>query len=269
MPPFLLLLLIGGGLAAAIAASAGRRYALSEDCQTSLLGGMSADEVQAWTQNEIVGPLRTARDGKGVIAFRSVDGELPYEVVAEVAVCQGNLQLPVLDGGLGVSEGEAKQLCRIDGRTAYMPAERDDPTEIALYLYQQIAHPRCAVLEFGLWGDDSSLVFPSDAAECLFLALVLGVKMELLAQTLDDRYTVTAEDMERAAAVCPQDVGITRGSGTLGTVGSGHGTVGGAQKASFGASIGAPPGLNFRQMAADANRGVLHPAHVLTGAIFR
>ncbi len=253
MPPILLFLIIGGGLAAAVAAaSAGRKYALSEDCQINRLAGMTPVEVQDWLKDYLVVALQTAFSGEGVVAFRSIHGALPEAVYGEVEETVVYLQ------DRGFTEREARKLAYIDGDTAYLPAMPADAEEVAYYCYQQIAHPNCTVITFGTWGDESSIVWPSPAAKCIYLALLIGAKLELLAKTLDEGYAVTPADLERAAAVCPQYV--EEGRSEL------HARPG----AQLGVSVGnRGSGLDFSRMAADANRGVLHPSHVLTGAIFR
>jgi len=86
---------------------------------------------------------------------------------------------------------------------------------------------------------------------------MIGTKMELLATTLDAKYTVTPEDLAQVAAVCPQSRAAWGGEGDRPRPGA------------KGMSIGRAPGLDYSRMAHDANAGMLHPAHLLTGAVFR
>jgi hypothetical protein len=154
-------------------------------------------------------------------------------------------------------------LSRIDGTTVYLPAEPANPEDLAMYMFQQLAHPDCAVLTIRNWGalPDSGLeeeiVWRTQAAECLYLAMFVGMKMELLARTNDPQYTVTPEDLSRVASRCPQSAASWSPQ-----------PPGGRPSAYAGVSVGQAP-VNFARMAADANSGTLHPAHVLTGRVFR
>jgi hypothetical protein len=103
------------------------------------------------------------------------------------------------------------------------------------------------------------IVWPTPAAECLYRMLAIASKMELLATTLDQRYAITPEDLAGVAEVCPQSRAAWGGEGPR---------PGGGATRFAGVSVGAD-GLNFAQMAHDANAGMLHPAHILTGAVFR
>jgi hypothetical protein len=254
--PLLPILILGGAAAVvAVVATRGSRYALSEDCQVSKLATMGPDEVQKWLTETLAPTLAKAYEGKGVMVMRPVDGQsVPQFVVEEVAGCREGLAAE------GLGETQIDALCRIDGRTVYLPVDPEDPREIATYLYQQAAHPNCAVLVIKDWdaSDVEGFVqWPSQAAECLFYALMIGTKMELLAKTLDDKYTITPEDLARVASVCPQSRAAWGGPG------------GSPRPGATGMSVGAAGGLDYRRMAQDANAGMLHPAHVLTGAIFR
>jgi len=265
MSPLLLLLIIAAGGAAVYAYSQTEKYALSEDCQTNKLADMGPQEVSDWLAAHVEEPFNRAREGRGVIAMRPVDGQiLPPFVAKEIQSSQDAL---VADG---MSLEDAKKLFRIEGTTVYFPAEPGDPFEIALYLYQQIAHPKCAVIQVKNWmadvnGPDNGIkeyVWPSQAAECLFQAFYVSIKMALFAETLDDSYQVTEEELMAAANACPQNR----------TAWAGTPARGGAMT-SYGVSIGnngmGTDGINYRAMARDANAGHLHPAHVLSGAVFR
>jgi hypothetical protein len=258
MPFPLLPILILGGAAAivAVVATRGSRYALSEDCQVSELATMGPDEVQKWLTDQLAPKVAKAYEGKGVVAMRPVDGQsVPQFVVDEIALCRAGGGFATGDHRAGLTESE---ICgRIDGRTVYMPVDPEDPQFIALYLYQQVAHPNCAVLVIKDWGGINVTEFvqwPSQAAECLFYALMVAMKMELLAKTLDDKYAVTPEELAKVASVCPQ----SRAAWS-------------PRPQPTGLSVGAAAagGLDYHRMARDANAGQLHPAHVLTGAIFR
>lgn len=286
MLPFFWPLVFLGGAAVAIAvgANASSKYALSEDCQTNRLADLNPEEMQEWLVEKLLPALDRAQNGRGVIMYEPIPGEpVPQFIVDEVAACQAGLQAE------GLTLDEARTLCRIDGKRVYMPADPDDPAELAMYLYQQVTHAHCRVMRVQNWAvdldsppgmvpDKKQIIWPSGAAECLFRGIRVVVKMQLYSQDPVDRYIVTPEDLAGVAEVCPMaqwgaGAGAPQNFGVqpINPIPATPKTFAAQRKTIPGMSVGANSEgqLNFGRMADDANRGYLHPAHVLNGAIFQ
>jgi hypothetical protein len=255
--PLLLILLIGAGVAAGVAFAGREEYALSDDCTSNRLIEQRPEEVAQWIETHGRKHLEAAFAGRGSFAVRPAAGEPLPQAAVERMVAQYNA---LVDGGM--SPEAARQLARIDGTTLHLLAEPNDPIEVALVVYQALVPPACRVVELQNWQGyldgygAGQIQPPTPAAECFLLALYVGVKLEMLAKTGNEDYQITPEDMARIAQVCPQPVTMAGNA------------AGGRALRAPGVSIGASE-LDFAAMARDANAGRLHPALILSGAVFR
>ena len=257
LPLIPILLIAAAGVAVAVAAG-GKRYALTEDCQLSTLSNLTPEESQQWVEQQLLPAFTAAADGKAVIKIRG-PMPLPPELLAELEGIRVALQKPVSEGGAGLTAAQAEQMAGVHGDVVHIPAEPGDAFDVALYCYQQLAHPNCAIATLAAWGQGETISFPSAAAECLFRAIVIAVKMQFFATTGDKSYEITQEDVEAAIKVCPA---ATQQA-------SAGGRVQHPSAAPFPNVGGYGVGFNTRAIAHDANRGVLHPVRVLTGEVFR
>lgn len=253
--PLLVLGVVAVGVGAALASGGSSRYALSSDCQTNELAHMDAGQLQEWLRTRIAPNLETALAGRGSVRMEPIAGQpVPLWAASQVASAHGGLVMA------GMDPAEATRLARIEGRSVYLPAGPGSVEEIAAFLYQQVVPPACAVMTIENWAadmDSSSddpgptalVVWPSAAAECIYGALVIATKLELFTRTNDPIYAVTADDVSLAAIACAP-ASVTPGGGPGGR----------------GFAVGAQERLHMSRLL---NAGQMHPAHVLSGAVFR
>jgi hypothetical protein len=265
MPPVLLLLLLGGGVAYALAAGRSRDYALSDDCEVLLVEDLSPTEFQGYVE-KLDKVLRKALDGDGVLRLRVTSLPVAGSIVEEVEACQ----LALVEAGM--SESEARSRCRVDGDTIYVPVDPESAAEIAMYVFQETASPKCNTITFG--GEmlpagaemediapDTVVLWPTLAAECYYRRLLVGTKLALLAETGNAVWAVTEEDLAAAGQACPSAKWggggrPTRPLGVLGTPGQPSGNP-------------EATSLDLGSMARDLNRGALGSEAVISGVVFR
>lgn len=255
--PALAIILGFVGVGAALAFSGSSRYALSSDCQTNLLRGLDEQQLQAWLTEHVSPNLSVALSGRGTVRMTPVQGEpVPQWAFGQVASCHGKLIKA------GLTPGEATALCRIEGRNVWIAADAANPGEIAAFLYQQVVPGPCAVMRIKDWaadkdaasdapGPDASVVWPSRAAECVYASIFVATKLELLARTGDAQYQLSTEDLAKAAEACAEQ-SVSPGGGRV-----------------RGVSVGRMSRPQLTGVARQANAGLVHPAHVLNGSIFR
>ena len=251
---------VGVGVVVAVTAGTASRYALSPDCQQSLLADLTPDQMQEWLRDSVAPHLEMASLGRGVVKMQPAAGEpIPAWVQTRVGNCHANLVTQ------GLSDSAASALCRIDGRTVYMAADAADAQEVATHIYQQVIPEACAVLTIKNWAAsldapegaavEAEIIWPSPAAHCLHAALLVATKMEMFARTGDDTYLVRPGDLTSAAAICA----AAAGSGT---------SMPAPKMGLQGVSVGRSEPPDLAHIAELANAGLLHPAHVLSGAVF-
>lgn len=102
------------------------------------------------------------------------------------------------------------------------------PATLASYLWRRTVPSSCRGIE-------------TPALRRWYFRLLVAVKMQLFQQTGDPVFEVTPDEL--------QEAGMADGIG-------------------IGARIAVSPSLDYGRMAADANRGELHPTTVLTGTAF-
>lgn len=153
MGAILILLGLVGLVAAANSGDDG--LALSDDCKTNRLAGMSAAKIRDWYKAQFEPAYRIARDNVMVRVAFKVQGA---------------------DDVLWVS------------------VQPDDPEDVAAFVYSWavsggVDKPmRCALTYATAAG---GLVFPSKAAECLYLGIELAVRAQLATDTGDASHALS------------------------------------------------------------------------------